>query len=74
MKTFKDGTLIPQTISTNERIFQLFDYEGGYVLCNLKTAFRLIKEGGISSAKHLWSGNFKSIGKKNILTMGEEWL
>lgn len=71
---FKDGTVIPCVIRTNERIFQLWDYEGDYILCNLSLACTLIKEGSIKSAKHLWDGKFKVINKKNILDMGKEWL
>lgn len=74
MITFKDGTIPTTTISTLERIFKLEDYEGEWIICNLGTAYRLIKEGSIKSAKHLWSGKFKTISKKNILEMGKEWL
>ena len=71
MKTFKDGTEIPIRISILERVFQLKDYDDNYILCNLETAYRLVKEGDIESAKHNWSGKLTVIGKKNILLMGE---
>lgn len=72
MKTIKlfDGTEVPAHIDITQRVFQLFTYDGEYVLCNLEHAKQLIKNGLAESAKHVWNNEFKRIGKSEILQMG----
>lgn len=64
-----DGTVVPATINTTERIFQITTYDGEIVLCNLLTAHRLITNQLCKGIKHYWNYKFTTIGKGEVLTM-----
>lgn len=62
------------TISTNERIFQVFDFEGEVYLCNLVDlgVFKRQLYFGcqpVKSIKHYWNFNFVPIPKTDVLSM-----
>lgn len=69
--------MIPKTIRTDERVFQVYDVEGNIpYLCNLdhfrieKTNELLTTNGySIAMVKHLWNNSFKKISKKYIKEM-----
>ena len=69
--------MIPTTIRTNERIFEVSDSEGNIYLCNLDH-FKLdsgrkellTKEGNpIRLLKHYWNNTFKKIAKRDVKGM-----
>lgn len=65
-KKLFDGTVIPGTINTDERIFQIETYSGDNVLCNLVTAKMIIKNGNCKRIKHYWDNKFTTIGKSEV--------
>lgn len=68
-KKLFDGTVIPATISTNERIFQIETFDQETVLCNLAIAQELITKQLCKRIKHYWNHKFATIGKKEVLEM-----
>jgi hypothetical protein len=64
-----DGTIVPATINTKERIFQVVTYDGETILCNLLTAHRLITNQLCKGIKHYWNHKFTTIGKSEVLSM-----
>ena len=66
----------PKTIKTNERIFEVTNYEGETYLCNLNH-LSLSKQEGLIGAnkeplvrvKHYWNNTFKVIGKIHVKEM-----
>jgi len=69
MITLFDGTKIPATISTTERIFQVNTYDGETILCNLVTAQKLISAGLCKGIKHYWNHKFTRLGKSEVKHM-----
>lgn len=71
LKTKKlfDGTIIPATINTDERIFKIETYDGETVLCNLQTAQMLIKTDNCKRIKHYWNNRFENISKLEVKEM-----
>ncbi len=58
----------PTTISTQERIFLVEDYEGTIFLCNLQDIS--VKDvSNIKRLKHFWNGRLESFGKKDFKEM-----
>lgn len=68
-KKLFDGTIIPATINTDERIFQIETYDGQCVLCNLQTAQTLIKTDNCKRIKHYWNAKFTTISKLEVKEM-----
>lgn len=70
----KKNTLIPTTIKTDERVFQvhlLFDM-GKKILCNLDQLEQVVScSNGVNKIEHLWNGKFKRISKKDLKSMLE---
>ena len=68
--------MIPKTIKTNRRIFEVTNCEGETFLCNLEH-FKLGARGNlldcdnneIVRVKHYWNNTFKKIGKIHIKEM-----
>lgn len=71
LKTKKlfDGTVIPSTINTDERIFQIETWDNETVLCNLQTAQMLINTDNCKRLKHYWDYRFVTIGKREVKEM-----
>lgn len=69
MKTLHNGKQVETTIKTDERIFKITTYDDEIFLCNLSTAYEIIKEGYCKNSLHLWDFQFKPISKKLILDM-----
>jgi hypothetical protein len=64
-----DGTKIPSTINTTERIFQIHTYDGETILCNLVTAQKLIAAVLCKGIKHYWNHKFTTISKLEVKQM-----
>lgn len=62
-------TMIPTTISTDERIFKILTYDNDYILCNVSTAKELLKNDMIQKLWHLWNYEFKVYGKDKLKQM-----
>lgn len=71
LKTKKlfDGTIIPTTINTAERIFQIETYDGETVLCNLRTAKLLQNTNNCKRIKHYWNHKFTTISQLEVKEM-----
>lgn len=69
MKKLYDGTQVPTTINTDERIFLIHTFDGEDVLCNTEIAKELLKNGLIKTLKHLWDFKFQSFSKLDLKQM-----
>lgn len=67
LKTLYDGTQVPATINIDERIFQVFTYDGEIILCNLATAQMLLPQCEI--LKHYWNGRLEVFDKRELKIM-----
>lgn len=69
MQTLYNGVKIPTTIKTNERIFKIKTFDDDLVLCNVKTAKKLLKKQMIKNLWHLWNFEFKRFSKLDLKEM-----
>lgn len=69
MRKLFNGTMVPTEIKTDERIFKVETFDSETVLCNLDTAYQIVKDGYCMTLKHLWDYKFKSFGKLELIEM-----
>lgn len=70
-KTLYNGAIVPNVIKTDERIFMITTFDGEACLCNLDTAYEIVKKGMVKSLKHFWDWKFVSFGKSRLIEMYE---
>lgn len=67
MRTLYDGTCVPTTIDTNERVFQVETFDGETVLCNVRVAKVLLPQTKV--LKHLYNNKFLKLSKLELKEM-----
>lgn len=69
MQTLYNGVKITTTIRTNERIFKVKTFDDDLVLCNVKTAKKLLKKQMVKNLWHLWDLRFEVFSKEVLKQM-----
>lgn len=69
MHRLYDGTEVPTTVKTDERIFKVLTHDDETVLCNIATAKKLLRKDLIKKVYHLWDYEFKVFPKVGLKAM-----
>lgn len=69
MRKLFNGTIVPTEIKTDERIFKVETFDSETFLCNLDTAYLIVKADYCMTLQHLWDYKFKSFGKGELIEM-----
>lgn len=69
MRKLYDGTEVPTTIQTDERVFKIVTFDDETVLCNIATAKKLLRKDLIKKVYHLWDYEFKVFPKVGLKAM-----
>lgn len=64
----EDGTMTPESVRTDERIFRVKTFDDEIFLCNLRF-FHKYDIGKCKSVQHLWNFEFQNIRKIDIIDM-----
>lgn len=71
MRKLYSGIEIPTIIDTSVRVFRITTFDNETLLCNLDTAYMLLKKDHCKELYHLWDCKFKRFGKSDLKGMYE---
>ena len=71
MKTLYNGRKVPTNINIEEEVYLVITYDGDEFLCNLKTAYVIIKADECSGLKHFCNNDFINTWKQSLIDIYE---